>query len=163
MRGTGAVLLTHELLRNTTFCFAQAKKLYPPSRNWGKTLQAPTSLIILFKPKLLYCFVTTKQHHHIQRWFELAQCVVNIINIEPGFDLTGLRMSYRLPLPSLLSCTECIALSVTIAVLRSCIVGIWCSGEKKKSVGVVHFWSGLVSVKKYMPSLLSWDTLGIAS
>lgn len=134
MRGTCAGLLTYELLRNTTFCFAQAKKLYPPSRHWGKTLQAPTSLIILFKPQLLYCFVTTKQHHHIQRWFELAQCVVTIINIAPGFDLTGLRMSHRLPLPSLLSCTESIALSVAIAVLRSCIVGIWCSGGKKENL-----------------------------
>lgn len=134
MRGTVTVLLiTHELLRNTMFCFAQAKKSYPPSRNWGKTLQAPTNLVTLFKSQLLYCSVTTKQHHHLQRWFGSVQYIVKIINIELGYDPAGLRISHCVALPSLLSCTECIALSVAIAVLRSCIVGICCS-EKKNDV-----------------------------
>lgn len=74
MSGTGTVLLiTHELLRNTTFCFAQAKKIYPPCRNQGKTLQAPSDLVILFKPQLLFCFVTSKQHLCHQRWFVSSQ------------------------------------------------------------------------------------------
>lgn len=81
-----------------------------------------------------------KQHHHLQKWLGLAQYVVKIINIELGFDSSSLRISHHLPLPSFLSCTEYIALSVAIAVLRLYVFGTWCSGKSKSVSCTFLIW-----------------------
>lgn len=113
-------------------------------------------------PNLLSCFVTTKQHHPLQRWLGLAQYVVRIINIELGFNSASFRISHHLPLPSFLSCTEWVALSVAIAVLSLYIFGTWCSGKSKSVTCTFLIWPCFYE-KKCMPSLLSWVTLGIVT
>lgn len=104
-------------------------RLYNPLQVW-LCIQSTTSILLC----------STKQHHHLQRWLGLAQYVVKIINIEMGFDSASLRISYHLPFPSFLSCTECIALSVAAAVLRLYVFGTWCSGKSKSVSCTFLIW-----------------------